>query len=140
MARWMWLGLLVGCDRSVSFTIDASVIAEQHPDAILYANLVHYGELDEEVVLDFQLGEARYVLDTELKVGIEYGVAAYADINRDGKCEPVPVDLPWLFTYLPGVGLDFVWEPDPAEAPEMDVACSWFGGAAPDEPPEPEPL
>ena len=132
------LMLLLGCDTTVSFSIDASTLADRYGDAILYANLVHYGELDEAVVLDLQAGEYQLTLDTELEVGIEYGVVAYADVNRDGVCEPAPVDPPWLFIYLPGVGIDYVWQPDPGESPEASDACSWFSPT--DGPPDPEPL
>lgn len=144
---WGFRGSLVGvvaivaaCDTTVAFSIDASALAEQHPDAVLYADLVHYGELDEAVILDFQLGQTGIDFKTELQVGIDYGVVAYADLDRSGTCEPVPVDLPWLFFYSPGTGIDYVWIPDPAESPDAADACSWFGGGAVDEPPDPEPL
>jgi len=128
--------LLAGCDKENLFTVDASALAVDHPDAVLRVQLIHYGELDEGAELDFAQGQTTFTFETMLQVGIQYGVAAYADLDLDGHCQPTPTDLPWLFTYLPAYGTDFVWVPDPSESDDAFVACSWFGDIVDDGSPD----
>jgi hypothetical protein len=128
---------LAACDREAAFTVDAVDLAAEHPTSKLRVVLVHYGAIDEDVTLDFAAGTTQYTFATPLEVGVEYGVAAYLDLDADGACSAHPVDLPWLFTYLPALNTDFNWVPDPEESPDAWAACGWFGDGASPEPAEP---
>lgn len=128
--------LLAGCDTENLFAVDASALAEDHPDAVLRIALIHYGELDESVELDFAQGETTFNFETILHVGIMYTMVAYADLNLDGHCQPVPGDLPWLFEYLPAYGTDYVWVPDPSESDGAFLACGWYGDPVDDGSPD----
>jgi hypothetical protein len=128
---WTLCALSACGGNQVDFTIDASALAELEPQGLLYVDVVAFGETVDYIEIDV-MSDPIVSRPELLKVGGLYGVAAYLDLDGDAACASHPVDLPWLFTYSPGVGIDFTWVPDPAESPISAGACSRFDVAPAD--------
>jgi hypothetical protein len=123
--------LLTGCKPdAVDFVVDASDFAATFPDALFKVDLVFDGETVQHAELD--LSETNKVTFADaINPVTEYGVAAYADQDADGLCEPGS-DVGWLIIYSPLPRVDFLWEPDATVARDDGYACAWFGDFATD--------
>lgn len=120
------VALLGACKAPMQdFVIDAADMAELHPEATLYVDLVREG--DAVVSTELALAEKTTASfpDTILAT-TDHGVAAYADLDADGVCEPGS-DLGWTFVYTPARGVDFTWSPQVDELRKDVEACGWFG-------------
>jgi hypothetical protein len=119
------IGLLAACDGSADFTVKASGLTSLDALGLMTIDVVQDGELLQRLELDLSTDTEIMVPDL-LIAGGRYGVAAFLDMDGDGVCTADPVDVPWFFIYVPALNTDFVWEPDPTEAPLGGQACSWF--------------
>lgn len=132
------LWLLWGCVQPVGFVVDARDVAAVDPDALVVLDVMFNGASIERVELDLletQRAERPDLLDPRLV----YGFVGFADLDRDGVCNPSPTDLPWIFVYQPARGVDLEWVLDPGQSAEMAEACSFYEGP-PEEEDEPDPL
>lgn len=130
--------LVVACVQPVGLIVDASEVAAVDEDALVILDVVFNGEAVEHIELDL-LDADRVERSELLDPRLTYGFVGFADLNRDGVCEPSPVDLPWVFVYQPARGVDVEWVLSPADAAEMAEGCEFY--AAPPEPDDdPDPL
>jgi hypothetical protein len=130
--------LVVACVQPVGLIVDASEVAAVDPDAVVILDVVFNGEAIEHIELDLlesDRAERPELLDPRLA----YGFVGFADLNRDGVCEPSPIDLPWVLIYQPARGVDMEWVLSPADAAEMADACGFYA-APPTLDDEPDPL
>lgn len=125
-AAWTFVALAAGCTPDpVDFTVDAAELAHDFPLAVLTVELVLNADVVQHVDLDLSETDQVTFADAILPVQ-DYGVAAFADMDADGKCEPGS-DLGWWIIYTPAPKVDFVWVPDPTTLRDDGYACTWFG-------------
>lgn len=119
---------VAACDPTGNFTVDGSVLAEDHPTATLVTELVEAGITQHRVELDLSVETSFYredIIDNSKLTGI----ISWADLDGDGRCV-FGKDLAWKATWEPVPGADLVWTPQEGLY-ENNEACGWFVQPAP---------
>lgn len=121
--RLLLLVCLSGCGSWSDFAVDATDFAAEHPGVVLRVKVIALGDELGSYELDFDEQTSLTVPDL-LRDGQDIGIAAWADLDGDRRCDLAPDDVAWLFVDLPWKET-VRWVVDAAVG-EADTGCFWF--------------